>query len=254
MRVFLPLLLASFVFFAAGSAVAQPYFAPGSYQGWDLNTAPQMVDDGTNGDLVAGDGIYSVTVNIATAGAYEWKTALSGWSDSWPHTGNSWFITLADNEDVLLTFDTNAHGDGWAPDSYWPDSDHTVGDTYKVVGDLQDEMGDPGDWDPANGTLLMHDDGVGGDATAGDGVYTYCGQISTAGDYQWKVAVNGDWAQQFGTDGPSVNAGTWMITVANDNDEWCFYLDVNTGRIYAEESGPVPTQSETWGGIKRLYR
>lgn len=252
MKTSLPLLLASCMLLVAASVGAQPFYGPGSYQGWDINTAIQLVDDGTNGDVASGDGIYSATVNVATAGAYEWKAALGGWSDSWPHTGNCWFITTADNQDVLLTFDVNAYGDGWAADSYWPTSSRTLGTTYTLVGTLQDELGNASDWDPA-GTTVMHDDGLNGDAAASDGIYSYSGQLP-AGSYDWKVAVNGNWAQQFGTDGPSINASTWNITVDQNGDEWVFELDTNTGRVRAMMNAPVPTEPTTWSNIKQLYQ
>lgn len=254
MRTAVLLLLAPGLVFAATAAVAQPYFGPGSYQGWDINSAIELKDDGSNGDVAAADGIYSALVTIATAGAYEWKAALAGWADAWPHTGNCWFITSADGESVLLTFDTNAQGDGWSPDQFWPHSNKTRGTNYKVVGSLQDELGDASDWDPAGGTLVMHDDGLTGDLNAGDGIYTFCGNVGTAGTHEWKVAVNAGWAQQFGTDGPSINAGTWFVTVANDGDPWCFELDTNRGRIRAYEGTTVGVESGTWGATKQLFR
>ncbi len=252
MKKLLPLLFASCLLIVAGSVAAQPYYAPGSYQGWDIGTAPELVDDGTNGDVASGDGVFSRTVNIATAGIYEFKAATAGWASSWPASGNAWFETTSDNEDVLFMLDTNVAGDGWAPDSFWPCSDHTVRSTYKVVGSLQSEMGDPGDWDPAGGGLYLLDDGLNGDAAAGDGIYTYCGTISTAGLHEWKIAVNSDWAQQFGTDGPSTNGSTWLVDVLSDNEDWCFELDLNRCRMRAIPMAPVPVEPATWGQIKTL--
>jgi hypothetical protein len=249
MKNLLPLILASLLM--AGTAFATPpYYAPGSYQGWDIGLAPQLVDDGTNGDAVASDGIFSRLVTIATAGTYEWKAAEGGWAASWPGSGNCWFITTSDNEDVLFTLDTNAAGDGWAPDSYWPHSSHTRGNTYTLVGSLGGELGG-NDWDPA-GTLYMHDDGNGGDVLAGDGVYTFCGAVSTAGLHEWKVAVNGGWGQQFGTDGGSVNASTWLVNVLNDGDFYCFVLDLNRGRIRTGDLA-VPTRESSWGTLKARF-
>ncbi len=250
----LALFASSLVLLVAAAAWAQPYYGPGSYQAvpWDIGSAAQLVDDGTNGDVTAGDGVYTATVNVATAGAYEWKAAVGDWSSSWPSTGNCWFITSADNQDVVLTFDTNSAGDGWAPDSYWPDADLSVGGSYTLVGELQSELGAAGDWDPASAATHMHDDGLNGDAAAGDGIYTFEGTLP-AGTYQWKVAVNDNWSQQFGTDGPSVNAGTWSVTVNDPTEDWVFQLDTNTGRIYAYHNAPVPTKETTWSRIKTLY-
>jgi hypothetical protein len=254
MRHLLPLLTtAVLVLVAVPAFAAAPYYAPGSYQGWtNAQDAPELLDDGVAPDAAAGDGIYTVSVTITTAGAYEYKVAETDWAASWPGSGNSWFITSADNEVVTITFNENAQGDGWAPDSFWPMSSHTVGSTYTVVGDIGSQVGG-NNWDPA-GTLYMVDDGTGGDLVSGDGIYTFCSAVATAGTYEWKVAVNGDWAQQFGTDGPSINASTWFVTVDNDGDNWCFELDLNTGRIQARADGPVQIESSTWGTLKGLYR
>jgi hypothetical protein len=249
------LLLAASFALAATTVVAQPYYAPGAYQGWTLpQNAVELKDDGTGGDVTAADGVYSASVVIAAAGVYEWKAATTDWTNAWPGSGNCWFITTGANESVLLTFDANAAGDGWAPDQFWPHSDKTRGTSYKVVGSLQTELGDANDWDPVGGTLVLHDDGLGGDAAAADGIYTYCGNVSTAGTHEWKVAVNADWAQQFGTDGASINASTWFVTVANDGDPWCFELDTNRGRIRAFESQAVAVEGATWGATKELFR
>jgi hypothetical protein len=253
MRHLLPLFTLAVLVVAAPAFAAAPYYAPGSSQGWtNAQDAPELLDDGVAPDAVAGDGIYTVNVTIATAGAYEYKVAETDWAASWPGSGNSWFITSADNEVVTIWFDENSYGDGWDPDSYWPMSSHTVGATYTLVGNLGDELGGS-DWDPA-GSLLLTDDGLGGDITAGDGIYTFCGSVSLAGNYEWKIAVNGGWAQQFGIDGPGINSSTKFFDVLNDNDTWCFMLDLNKGRIRCQMDDAVQIEDSTWGQVKSLYR
>ena len=253
MRHLLPLLTTAVLVLVAVPAFATaPYFAPGDYQGWDINTAAELKDDGVAPDAAAGDGIYTADVVIATAGAYQYKVAETGWAAAWPGSGNSWFITGADGETVTLTFDENSYADGWLPDSFWPMSSHTTGATYTLVGSIGSQVGG-NDWDPA-GTLFLLDDGTGGDLVAGDGIYTFCAIVATAGNYEWKVAVNGDWAQQFGVDGPSVNAATQFIDVLADGDIWCFELDLNMGRVNSREDGAVQIEDSSWGQLKGLYR
>ncbi len=74
-----------------------------------------MFDDGTNGDLVSGDGIYSLEYSLATVGSHEWKVTDGTWDTTWP-TANSWFLSITDPQTVLFTFNTNSVGDGWLPD------------------------------------------------------------------------------------------------------------------------------------------
>lgn len=244
--------LLAFVALTASPALAQTYNVAGDFNGWD-NAGNPMYDDGTNGDLVAGDGIHSVEIVIPTAGRYEWKaTAFGSWDSSWPISGNSWMITSSDNETVLFTFDSNVPGDGWLPDGNVPHSSHTRGDPYVLVGSLGSELGGA-DWDPA-GSLVLHDDGLDGDIIAGDGVYTFVGDIATAGTYEWKVAVNNDWGEQFGADGPSINASTVQLEVT-DPVSLRFLLDTNSGRItWALDEDPVDTESSSWGAVKESFR
>ncbi len=242
-------LACSFVL-AAGAAIAQPFYLAGDFNGWNANT-DLMFDDGTNGDAVAGDGIHSRLLTIATAGRHEYKNATLDWAESWPGSGNNWFITDMDNVEVLFIFNTNAMGDGWLPDSYWGMTDYTFANSHVVVGDLGDELGGT-DWDPA-GSLVMHDDGLNGDDVAGDGFYTFSASISTAGTFNWKVACNGDWGEQYGSDGPGANSATWAIDVLNPGILF-FVLDTNTGRIYWGAEAPVANETASWSELKNMYR
>ena len=234
----------------AGAASAQ-YHVAGDFNGWDANINP-MFDDGTNGDLVAGDGIHTLELEIAAAGRHEWKAAEAGWANSWPGSGNSWFITPADNTVVTFTFDTNVMGDGWAPDGNSMNTDYTRGTPYTLVGSLGDELGG-NDWDPT-GVLQLTDDGVDGDVVAGDGVYTFEAAIGVTGSFEWKIAVNGGWGEQYGVDGPGTNSATWLIDVT-DVGTLTFLLDVNTGRIsYSLTTEPVDNDESSFGAVKSVYQ
>jgi hypothetical protein len=172
------------------------------------------------------------------------------WAASWPGSGNSWFITTMDNEDVLFTFNTNTVGDGCVPDGYWPHSSATRAGSYVIVGDLGDELGGD-DWNPG-GTLVMTDDGLNGDEIAGDGVYTFSAAISATGTYQWKVACNGGWGEQFGSDAPGINSATWYIDVL-ELGVLVFTLDTNTARLCWDYEDPVASEETNWSGVKSSY-
>lgn len=66
-------------------------------------------------------------------------------------------------------------------------------DHVTLVGDLQDELGCPGDWDPA-----CPDTRLAFDTTDGKwhGTFTLPG-----GSYQWKIAINDSWAENYGAGG-----------------------------------------------------
>ena len=80
----------------------------GSFQGWDNTTMP-LYDDGTNGDILAGDNVFSLDTTIAAAGRYEFKVVTCGdWGTAYP-SNNSWFFTSVANQAIKFTFDTNDH-------------------------------------------------------------------------------------------------------------------------------------------------
>ncbi len=78
-----------------------------------------------------------------------------------------------------------------------------------LVGSLQDELGCGGDWDPTCETTFMTDED-------GDGVYTFTGTLP-AGDYEWKVAYNADWAENYGANGEN-NGANIMMSVAEETE------------------------------------
>jgi arabinogalactan oligomer / maltooligosaccharide transport system substrate-binding protein len=75
-----------------------------------------------------------------------------------------------------------------------------------LVGSLQSEAGCPEDWNPACETTFMTDED-------GDGVWTFVATLP-AGDYEFKVAINGDWAENYGADGAADGANIALSLAA----------------------------------------
>ncbi len=90
----------------------------------------------------------------------------------------------------------------------------TVG-SVTLVGSLQDEAGCPGEWDPKCDTTVMTDNG--------DGTYTFV-VLLPAGEYEYKVAINADWAESYGADGGADNVA---LSLAEET-EVTFGFDYNT--------------------------
>jgi hypothetical protein len=90
----------------AGIMADVDWCVAGDLNGWN-NSANPMYDDGTNGDLLAGDGVYSLALTVATAGYYQWKAVECGnWGLAYP-SANSWFTTTAADQTITFTLDTN---------------------------------------------------------------------------------------------------------------------------------------------------
>jgi hypothetical protein len=110
----------------------------GNFQGWN-NNLTALYDDGNNGDVTSGDGIYSRDYTVTLSGYSEWKiVACEGWVTTFPSGAqNAWMFT--DNGDtVKFTFDTNSYSDGYYPSS---NIQNATGDntpaSFTAVGDWQ---------------------------------------------------------------------------------------------------------------------
>jgi glycosidase len=209
------------------------WYARGDFNGW--STADPMYDDGSHGDAVAGDGIYTALVAVATAGRYEFKIATADWSTSYPTSGNSWLDTTAADEIVTVTFDTNTYTDGWLPETDIIGVSTEPG-AWTAVGDWQG-------WDNANPGTAM--------TAQGDGVYGLTTSIASPGTYQYKAVKTGSW-DAVGADGRSVNAATMVFEIVEADQEVTFSVDALDGRVsveVAEPSIPQPDDNVWWDGL-----
>lgn len=127
------------------------------------------------------DGVNYFFVGELPAGTYGYKVALNGtWDVSYGKNG------VAGGDNIALTVD--------ATGKYvfaYNDTTHkiTVGGQAALVGDIQQAIGAANNWDPATTTSVM--------LPQGDGTYVYQ-TVVPKGDYQYKVALNGNWDVSYG--------------------------------------------------------
>ncbi|WP_273831820.1 alpha amylase N-terminal ig-like domain-containing protein [Guptibacillus sedimenti] len=108
-----------------------------------------------------------------------------------------WKLTVDDLSDGLHQYKFIV-GDEWMKDPLNPNgsdnSTFTIGETtderiVTLVGDLQDELGATGEWDPASEETKME--------AKGDGFYEFSGELP-AGTYEYKIAINQSWGESYG--------------------------------------------------------
>ncbi|GAB5492048.1 MAG: maltose/maltodextrin ABC transporter substrate-binding protein MalE [Phototrophicaceae bacterium] len=90
-----------------------------------------------------------------------------------------------------------------------------------LAGSLQAAAGCAGDWDPACEVTFMNDDD-------GDGIYTLTLTLP-AGEYEYKVAMNGGWDENYGADG--VASGDNIPLVLEEETEVTFTYDDSTNIV-----------------------
>ncbi len=88
-----------------------------------------------------------------------------------------------------------------------------------LVGNLQSELGAGADWDPAAGATEMMD--------SGSGYYSFTA-VLPAGDYEYKVALNGGWDESYGFDsytkpGGEGNGGNIKLSIAEATEVTFYY-------------------------------
>lgn len=208
--------------------------AAGDFNGW--SHAP-LYDDGTNGDLLGGDGVFTADVTVATAGRDEWKVTNCTWDVTYP-SSNSWLITTEDNQVVKVSFDTNDHSMDAGLELFpavnivhaWDSSSD-----FTAVGSFQG-------WSNTNPATAL--------TSIGRGFYQLHAPVTTAGNYEYKVVVTNSW-DGIGLDNRSINAGNITFTTYTDGDVVPFLLDYRTGRVGAfpppSTEPPVPGHdNEVW--------
>ncbi|GJQ64182.1 MAG: hypothetical protein SCALA702_32350 [Melioribacteraceae bacterium] len=214
-------------------------YVRGDFNSWGTDGGGPLVDDGTNGDAVANDSIFTYTVTMGTTGRYEWKIASEDWSQIFPWAGgddNAWLITTEDNQDVIFTIDKNVYNDGFEPGfNVVNANDQLPTPTSDIVA-----AGDFQGWNNAGGTVL-YDDGTNGDWVAGDGIYTYYYIEANAGTYSWKPVMSGTW-DTWVSAGRTVSSTNLQYITESADEEVFFYLDINTGRVATAVGAPLPVE------------
>ena len=102
-------------------------------------------------------------------------------------------------------------------------------DMVTVPGSLNSEMGCAGDWDPAceAAKLTLRADGI------------WAGTFDLpAGDYEYKAAINGSWAINYGANG--VQDGP-NVAITHDGGPITFYFDPRSNVVQSTAEGPIVT-------------
>ncbi len=232
------LLLTSSMFYAQRTFVMQKNYNPSG--SWSNET---LYDDGTHGDELAGDGIYSfadvITDEYSGNVQRDWivvETTGGGWTSVTPYV---WFIQYKANQNILFTFDINKYSsDNWAPDSLITNTNDQPNSKtffpFYLDGARDGDMYDDGDLAGK------------GDEVSGDGIWTRKITVPTAGSHTWFTYcydVNYTGEHRWSENGrvKSTSDDIEFTTTSNNQDVY-FYLNLNTGRIMTKFDTPLPVE------------
>jgi pullulanase-type alpha-1,6-glucosidase len=149
----------------------------------------------------ADDDVWQGTFAVP-AGNFEYKAALNdSWDEGYGAFGGNITLDLGAGADVKFYYDHKSH---WATDN--------VNSTIATAaGDFQAAIGCPGDWRPDCLRSWLQD-------VDGDGVYDFASGEIPVGSYEFKVALDEDWATAFpaGNVSFSVAAAGEIVTITYD--------------------------------------
>lgn len=141
---------------------------------------------------------------------------------TWSAAGNAYTL-VSQGEDPVETF-TNAQTQIVDAIAITQSTETIVG----LPGSHQDEAGCAADWDPACENTFMTDED-------GDGVYTLVLTLP-AGDYEYKVALNGGWDENYGANGEA--GGANIVLALAEETEVTFNYDSSTNIVTDSVNNP----------------
>lgn len=208
---------------------------------WDPACAnTHLVYDGS-------DDVWQAVFSLP-AGSYEYKAALNNsWDENYGlhavRNGANIPLSLGSDKSVKFYYDHKSH---WITDN--------VNSIIAVApGSYQSEIGCPGDWQPDCLRAWLQD-------IDGDGIYQYATTAITPGSYEFKVAINEAWDENYGQDGVPGGANI-AFSVFQAGSTVTFTWDSSTKVPSVQVVAPEPALDNNvwWDGVRHdsrnlLYR
>jgi hypothetical protein len=165
----------------------------GTMNGWS-------VDNHTYDFTMNENAIWEVTASL-NAGTHLYKvTESESWNDNdWPSDNQE--MTLASSQNITFYANCGGYIGGKSGDEFVFHSPNPPA----VIGDFLSELGGS-NWDETSTITQMNDDGINGDETANDGIYTFQALIPI-GSYECKIVLNNAWTQNTSSNLPFSSDG-----------------------------------------------
>jgi glycosidase len=194
----------------------------------------------------AGDDVWQGTFS-PPAGGYEYKAALN---NAWDE--NYGLNAVRDGANIPLTADGNPVRFYYDHKSHWV-TDNKSSRIATAPGSYQSEIGCPGDWQPDCLRSWLED-------PDGDGTYSFATTAIPQGSYEFKVAINEGWGENYGNGGTPGGANIpFNVPGPGYIVTFSFISSTNTPAVNVASSGPQPDNNVEWDGLRHdsrdlLYR
>jgi len=199
---------------------------------------PRLLDDGSQGDVLANDAVFSLEYTIAQPGHYLWQVVdCSDTTRAFP-ASMAWITTEQPNQPVTFLFDSNERADRlFFPIPYAVTALDSATD-FHIIGSFQD-------WivDDASGRL---------EPLGGGGIYQQVRRIARSGNYQSYV-IAGDPKRAIDAYGRTTEPIPFAFDTDHNGDYVVFLVDIDRGRASVMyDMPPLMTKLAFGGGHLRL--
>lgn len=208
-----------------GGWCAQGDFAAG-------DPLPRLRDDGTEGDLLAGDAVFALDFTIPEPGSYRWQVVSCDDPTRAFPAASAWIVTDQPDQPVTFVFDSNERADRlFFPIPYAVSALDSAQD-YHVVGSFQD-------WivDDASGRL----------EPLSSGLYQQVRRIARSGNYESYVIV-GDMSHAIDAYGRTTEPIPFSFDTDRNGDYVVFLVDIDRGRASVMYDMPPLLTRLAFGG------
>ncbi len=197
----------------------------------------RLLDDGSQGDVLADDGVFSLEYTVAQPGHYLWQVVdCADQTRAFP-SSMAWITAEQPNQPVTFLFDSNKRADRlFFPIPYAITALDSATD-YHVIGSFQD-------WtvDDASGRL----------EPLGGGLYQQVRRIARSGNYQSYV-IAGDPKRAIDAYGRTTKPIPFAFDTDHNGDYVVFLVDIDRGRASVMyDMPPLMTKMAFGGGNLRL--
>lgn len=202
--------------FALSSEPEEGYCLAGDFQDWN-GQSTRLLDDGTEGDRTAGDGIYSRAVTIAEPERYLWRVLACGnWDTAVPEQ-SAWVFVTQPNQSVLFTFTPAMPATSWWPRSYAMTANDTLPGRVVAVGTFQVQQ-----WNSGDSRTQMQ--------PSGNDQFNLAYTVQQPGEYAAYVSIQGR-SEGVGATGRSTQPVPLIFTTEFPAETVVFQYDGRTNRI-----------------------
>src|SRR5215213_1722927 len=186
----------------------------------------------------AGDDVWHGTWTVP-AGSWEYKAPLNdNWTESYGLNGQNIPLNLGASASVKFYYDHKSH---WVTDS-------VNSRIATAPGSYQDEIGCSGDWQPDCLRSWLQD-------PDGDGTYTFTTTAIPQGSYEFKVAIDEGWDENYGSGGSAGGANIpFTVTAAGTAVTFSFNSASNMPGVDVASSGSQLDNNVEWDGLRHNSR